>query len=1713
MARWGTTLIMLAGMSMLAASAETTTYTVTLHTDTVPTETTSTSSNYNLPGLGTGAIGDLRYGIQQAIQNGGEQVIDFNCGSSCKITLSAPLPPITSGSTNPLYLTINGGSNGSIIIDGASLYRVFFVDSGTVILSDLVIQNGLAQGGAGGSVTVGTYSFNGGSGGGGFGAGGGLFINQSTAVVSVRNTTFKNCTAIGGSGGAVEVDGTLAGAVLGGGGGGGGGMAFAGGDSIQADVFSGGGGGMLAAGGSGYGAYDGTNLSLELTALSYSGNGGAGGGGGGAAGEAAGTAYFDYTFYSAGTGGVVYGDAVNGAGAAGTAVALEVVGAIAVGGAGGFGGGGGGGRWGFDGVLWDGTADVNSCPSQKYDCGGGAGGFGGGGGGGAGGGGGSGGFGGGAGGYILTPDKTGTGGGYTDGTNSLYGGNSGLPYYTFDSSASDYLSPSFGSAGGGGAAAGPAIFVNEGSLSIFNSNSIYASATAGAGGINYIYNHGFSHDSGQVYVPASAVVGATGDVDATPLYNYKGTINCSSSTAFGPHSELTDADYSASTSSYSLSISSVPTTVTAGSSNSITVQLLDGTTLVAGYTGIVTLTSTNGKFTYTSPLLLTCGTGTTTFNMNEAGSGYTITAVASDSDSVTIASATSAAIEVDPGAAYSLTASSGASQSAVVNQSFASNIEVLVSDEYSNPVPGVAVNFSVPASGASATLSSASATTNSSGIASVTATAGTASGTYDVTAGVTGLTSVTFALTNTFGSAANLAIVSGTPQSAVIGNAFTLPLKVKVTDAYGNVVSGTTVAFAAPSSGASATFQSADKTGSDGITSVTATANLTASANSYAVTSNLNPNTSVTFSLTNTQATPTVTATTTSSSASYGTNLKFTGTASSTTATGMITFKAGSTVLSTCTLSNGACSIWYSTLAVGSYTITASYDGDDNYVSADGTVAQVITQATPTLAISAPSSVIYGGSYTPTITYSGDGTVSLAGTSSICTVTGSVSSYTVSYVGVGSCTLTASATAGTNYASVSSVKRTFNITQAPPALAVSAPSSATYGGSYTPTITYSGDGTVSLAGTSSICTVTGSGTSYTVSYIGVGGCTLTASATAGTDYAAVSNVTQSFTIGKATPALAVSAPSSATYGGSYTPTVIYNGDGTVSLSGTTGICTVTGSGTSYTVSYISVGGCTLTASATAGTDYAAVSNVTQSFTIGKATPALAVSAPSSATYGGSYTPTIAYSGDGAVSLSGTSGICAVTGSGSNYTVSYEGAGNCTLTASATAGTDYAAVSNVTQSFSIGQTTPTVTASTSSSSATYGANLTITGTASSSTATGTITFKAGSTTLGSCTLSSRTCSIIYSALAVGSYSITASYGGDSNYASANGTVDQIITQATLMITANSSTRNYGAANPAFTGAITGTLNDDSFTQSFSTTATTLSNVGTYAIVPSLSGTNLSDYSASIVDGVLTVTQAGTTTTLSASDTTTDSGTTTALTAQVVSTTSGTPTGTVSFYSDTTLLGSSTLSNGSASYTTTLAAGSTYSLKAVYSGDTNFTTSTFSDLSITEGSLDFTITTPTTTTQTVVPGSAVSYSFSISPNSGSYAGTVTFTASGLPTGATVAFSPATISATAGAQTVTMTIQTAAATAQLTESGRKLAPLVLALLLFPLLGAKKMRRQGRYWLCFVILLGGIAASAALTGCGGSYFAHSAKDYTVTVTATGGGLQHSFTVTLNVQ
>ena len=182
------------------------------------------------------------------------------------------------------------------------------------------------------------------------------------------------------------------------------------------------------------------------------------------------------------------------------------------------------------------------------------------------------------------------------------------------------------------------------------------------------------------------------------------------------------------------------------------------------------------------------------------------------------------------GAAKTITATAGSGQSTAISVNFATALVATVTDAGNNPVSGVSVSFAGPVSGASATFSPTTALTNAQGQVTVTATANAAAGSYTVTATATGVsTGASYALTNNVGTPKTISMTAGSPQSTGAGAPFANALVATMTEAGNNPLSGVSVTFAAPSTGASATLNpaTAQLTNAQGQVTVSATANVT----------------------------------------------------------------------------------------------------------------------------------------------------------------------------------------------------------------------------------------------------------------------------------------------------------------------------------------------------------------------------------------------------------------------------------------------------------------------------------------------------------------------------------------------------------------------------------------------------------------------------------------------------------------------------------------------------------------------------------------------------------------------------------------------------------------------------------------------------------------------------------------------------------------------
>jgi hypothetical protein len=362
--------------------------------------------------------------------------------------------------------------------------------------------------------------------------------------------------------------------------------------------------------------------------------------------------------------------------------------------------------------------------------------------------------------------------------------------------------------------------------------------------------------------------------------------------------------------------------------------------------------------------------------------------------------------------------------------------------------------------------------------------------------------------------------------------------------------------------------------------------------------------------------------------------------------------------------------------------------------------------------------------------------------------------------------------------------------------------------------------------------------------------------------------------------------------------------------------------------------------------YAPAPEVTQTIVVNKATLSLSLmSAPANPPYGTvvTFTGTPAPSGTTSNEFSfvvdkGTANsVIAPARVTANATVTAmygqlkPGAHTVQLNFSGTS--NYAAATSPSMPINVTQATPTLTW-TPATSITYGSNAAPLLSATANIP-GTFSYSAQLTGGGSILLTPST------VLAVGSYTLTASFTPTNtvDYKNATQTSQLVVADKTLTITANNATRVYGTANPTFTGTVTGAANGSSFTEIFTTTATTTSNAGKYAIVPSVTGANVADYTVTANDGTLTITQAASTTTLTSSTANANLNASVTFTVAITSSTIGTPTGSVQFLNGSTVLGLSPLNNqGVAAYTTSALPAGTSTIHAVYAGDQNFTGST-------------------------------------------------------------------------------------------------------------------------------------------------------------------------------
>jgi len=520
-----------------------------------------------------------------------------------------------------------------------------------------------------------------------------------------------------------------------------------------------------------------------------------------------------------------------------------------------------------------------------------------------------------------------------------------------------------------------------------------------------------------------------------------------------------------------------------------------------------------------------------------------------------------------------------------------------------------------------------------------------------------------------------------------------------------------------------------------------------------------------------------------------------------------VTFSADASSAGVCSVSGATVTV----VGVGTCTVDANQSGDAGYEAAP--------QVQQSFAVGLAPQTISFGSVPPGGANVGDPAYAVAaGASSglavtltidassagVCTISGGA----VTFVAAGTCTIDADQAGNSTYAAAPRAQQSFAVTNPAPSQSVqsiafttTAPATAAVGGAgYTVAASASSGLPVALtvdASSAGVCTLAGS----TVSFTSTGTCTIDANQAGDASYLAASQVQQSIAVGLAAQTISFtsSPPGGAAAGGpAYTVSATASSGLAVTFGiapASAGICTLSGS----LVSFTAAGTCTVRANQAGNGAYAAAPQAQQSFTVGSGAPSKSVqtiqftsSAPSGAVVGGgAYAVSATASSGLAVALTidaASTGVCTLAGS----TVSFVGAGTCTIDANQSGNGSYQAAPQVQQSFAVGLRSQAISFVTQPpASPSVGETYDVSASATSGLA---VTYAVSAGSAGICTISGSHVSMV----GAGTCVVTANQSGDGTYrAAAQVQQSFTIARASQTITFTSTAPNADKHDPPYT----------------------------------------------------------------------------------------------------------------------------------------------------------------------------------------------------------------------------------------------------------------------------------------------------------------------------
>jgi hypothetical protein len=457
----------------------------------------------------------------------------------------------------------------------------------------------------------------------------------------------------------------------------------------------------------------------------------------------------------------------------------------------------------------------------------------------------------------------------------------------------------------------------------------------------------------------------------------------------------------------------------------------------------------------------------------------------------------------------------------------------------------------------------------------------------------------------------------------------------------------------------------------------------------------------------------------------------------------------------------------------GSTVITASQAGNDNYNAATSvTQTQVIDKANQTITFAVLSNLSYSNGGTSVLgAYSNSG-LNISYSSSDITVA-TVAGTTLSILKVGFSDITASQAGDDNYNPATSVVRRQTIIKGNQTITFNVLSNVSYSPSGTITLSAYSSSSLSISYESSDTTVaTIAGNTLTI--LKVGTTTITASQLGDDNFNAASSVQRSQEIIKANQTITFNALTNLTYSHSGTSTLSASSTSNLTItysSATLSVATVAGN----TLSIVGAGSTVITASQAGDSNYNPATSVTQTQVINKANQTITFTSLSDLVYSPTGTSVLSATSSSNLTVSySSSNTSFATVAGNTLTI--QGAGTTTITASQAGDSNYNPATNVTQSQVITKADQTITFNALSAILFSVLTSNLTANASSGLS---VSYTSNDDTIATID-GGNTLTLV----SVGSVNITASQAGNDNYNAATSvTRTQVINKGTQTITFN------------------------------------------------------------------------------------------------------------------------------------------------------------------------------------------------------------------------------------------------------------------------------------------------------------------------------------------